>query len=400
MCSTPNRNDAKFCRGCGNVFHGTASVAISTLSAATGIDDSSVLRLYQIAAASCIIMGAWGVSTNWRQDWAYVGANLRSGDPYWQGLFGGLISVLTILSLTVGAALLLHSTVIKPQIVWILVAVCGAASVVHFFGLFRYPNIGGFFSLKYSPHPLLATVGGLVATASASLMAISVNRPALLTTKQIRSRVLGHTPVLDSGVSVATSLNGYLAPSHNPLPIQNAIPYAAGIPVVQMPGGFGLASHGKRFVAGAVVDTLAAVILIYVELFAVILLAGSAGSRNGELTDGGAILLLSWFVLPPIFPLLNQVVYQGKSGKSVGKRIMGLRLIREDGSKVSIGVVFARFLLSFLFGLITCGIFGLIDLIILLTDVRHQRLVDRMLHLLVVDDRFVHARPMAQGATQ
>lgn len=143
-------------------------------------------------------------------------------------------------------------------------------------------------------------------------------------------------------------------------------------------GGFQLAGLGARFGA-ALLDTLIVALLPFL-----LVIAASASSEYGE-TNAGLLLLGygMWIVLP----FINHVLIQGITGSSLGKKAVGLRLVKDGGVNAGAGPAFGRWLLGALLSGVTCGIFGLIDIIVMLSNERRQRLVDQWLRLHVVSTR-------------
>src|SRR5205814_2079683 len=78
------------------------------------------------------------------------------------------------------------------------------------------------------------------------------------------------------------------------------------------------------------------------------------------------------------------LVQQGSTGQTVGKKQVGIRLLREaDGQPVGAGISLGRWLLNAVFSF-GCGIPALLDYLFPLWDPKRQRLVDKMLHTVVV----------------
>lgn len=96
----------------------------------------------------------------------------------------------------------------------------------------------------------------------------------------------------------------------------------------------------------------------------------SSGSSAGFSDDptswiaGGALVAL----LLPVVTLLVQWGLQATSGQTIGKRLLGLRLVRIDGGPAGWGRSAGRYLLFALTGGFTCGIGGLLFAVSILMD--------------------------------
>lgn len=140
-----------------------------------------------------------------------------------------------------------------------------------------------------------------------------------------------------------------------------------------------LASRGARFVAN-LVDQFAVV-------FPWILGAVIQGVINASNGGDGDMVLMGLGGLVSLGMGIFQLVLVSQNGQSLGKRMMKIRLLRTDGSPVSLGrVVFVRnlvpaFINSF------CGLFSLVDALFIFNDDR------RCLHDAISDTKVVEAPP-------
>lgn len=151
--------------------------------------------------------------------------------------------------------------------------------------------------------------------------------------------------------------------------------FVAGPAATHQVGGFHLAGLGARFGA-ALLDI---VIVALVPLLLV--MSASASSEFGGANAG---LLLLGYGMWIVLPFINHVLIQGITGSSLGKKAVGLRLVKDGGVNAGAGPAFGRWLLGALLSGVTCGIFGLVDIIVMLSNERRQRLVDQWLRLHVV----------------
>jgi len=89
----------------------------------------------------------------------------------------------------------------------------------------------------------------------------------------------------------------------------------------------------------------------------------------------------------PVTSIWNYIIKQGKTGQTFGKARIGIRLIRiETGQPIGAGYAFLRWFLAALLGSITGSIFTIIDLIFPAFDDKKQRVLDKMLSTVVVNN--------------
>ncbi|MEV7343205.1 RDD family protein [Streptomyces sp. NPDC093544] len=141
---------------------------------------------------------------------------------------------------------------------------------------------------------------------------------------------------------------GYGAPQTPPgVPPQQGYgyPQQPGYPQGGQPGygypqqpGYGAqppyANWGQRFL-GTLVD-----MLVFAVPYAIVIVGGD----NGALVAIGAIALIGLAIW--------QLIQEGRTGQTVGKKALGIRLVREiDGQPLGVGMAFVRRLAHFLDGL-------------------------------------------------
>lgn len=141
------------------------------------------------------------------------------------------------------------------------------------------------------------------------------------------------------------------------------------------------ASYGKRFLA-ALIDfclTWIAAAILFVIAF---------GLLFSDSMRPFAILLMILSVLwIPAMIIFNAVIRQGKSGQTIGKSRMRIRLIKEDsGAPLGIGYALLRGLASYVLNSITGGIFWIIDVLFPIFDSKNQRVIDKMLQTVVISE--------------
>jgi uncharacterized RDD family membrane protein YckC len=132
-----------------------------------------------------------------------------------------------------------------------------------------------------------------------------------------------------------------------------------------------------RFVA-VLLDAL----LVFVPLFIVIGLMSGGGYRsdlNGESNFGvdlGGHELLLWIALG----IGYYVVCESAAGATLGKRMVGIRVVGEDGDALTFGAAIVRNLLR----LVDALFFYLVGFVFAILSTRGQRLGDRAAHTIVV----------------
>lgn len=141
------------------------------------------------------------------------------------------------------------------------------------------------------------------------------------------------------------------------------------------------ASYGRR-VAAFFVDSL----LVWVPPF----LLGGVGIAflfSEMARPIGIVLIVIALFWLPVTSIWNYIIRQGKTGQTFGKARIGIRLIRiETGQPIGAGYAFLRWFLAALLGSITGSIFTIIDLIFPAFDDKKQRVLDKMLGTVVVDN--------------
>jgi uncharacterized RDD family membrane protein YckC len=131
------------------------------------------------------------------------------------------------------------------------------------------------------------------------------------------------------------------------------------------------AGVGRRFVA----------VLVDLAVFVVIaLLAGGAHSTNVNGTHSSGVEAGGWW---PFLFLGYYVVFEALTGWTIGKLVMGLRVVAEDGDSISWGQALGRNLLRFVDGLF----FYLIAALFVWSSSKRQRLGDLAANTFVIRDR-------------
>ncbi|MGC6551092.1 MAG: RDD family protein, partial [Rubripirellula sp.] len=157
-----------------------------------------------------------------------------------------------------------------------------------------------------------------------------------------------------------------------------------------------LASVGAR-IGGALLDGIAYILLMipgFVIGGGMIIGSTAVAAESGEAPDavaaaaGGGMILGALIVIGNLFvPMIINCVLIAKSGQSVGKKIVGTRMVDQDSGETS-GFVQGFLIRTFVFQLI-CNIpfigfiIALVDIIFLFTE-GNQTLHDRLARTRVV----------------
>ena len=136
-----------------------------------------------------------------------------------------------------------------------------------------------------------------------------------------------------------------------------------------------VARVGSRVLA-ALVDYALLTVLTVAWVFGAILLAGALGLRPGW---GIALVLVGAFLLDYLYFALQEILLDGRT---LGKRVFGLRVVARDGAAAGAGALLARNLVRMVDVLVGVVLMGL--------DPLARRLGDRLGGTLVV-----HQRPQA-----
>ena len=117
--------------------------------------------------------------------------------------------------------------------------------------------------------------------------------------------------------------------------------------------------------------------LVYVPLFFVGFMAGFSGSRGAAMGPYIAIGALATVVGFIVWCWLT-VKYVRENGQSIAKRMLGIKVIRVDGTSISLGRIF--WMRNFLNGLISVvPFYGLVDALFIFGESRqclHDKLAD------------------------
>jgi len=162
-------------------------------------------------------------------------------------------------------------------------------------------------------------------------------------------------------------------------------PYAppqAAVQDVIDPEQHELAGRGTRLGA-AIVDGLVLVVMVYVPLIVGIKMSGHPLLVNAHFNYPA---LINSMILLPLagliaFAWLN-ILFVSRNGQSIAKKLMGIKVVRSDGSKASLGRIFwLRNAINIVIGVIPVlgSVYGLVDALLIFGQPRqcvHDKFAD------------------------
>jgi uncharacterized RDD family membrane protein YckC len=174
-----------------------------------------------------------------------------------------------------------------------------------------------------------------------------------------------------------------------PLPGERAPPAPSGgpVPIPGAPPADVLASWGRRALAW-LVDWLVVAILAFLLGFAIALVArsGQSGDRIGDLA--GTVAAIAFL---PLYLVYATAMLATTNGRTIGKALCRLRVVREHGAPMTWGraamrEIIMRGLVITVIGTITLGIAGILDVLWPLWDKQNRALHDHGADTWVVRD--------------
>jgi uncharacterized RDD family membrane protein YckC len=115
-------------------------------------------------------------------------------------------------------------------------------------------------------------------------------------------------------------------------------------------------------------------VALYLAVFIVGLILGAIVRPLG---------LLVWvlgYLATIVYVFWNVAYRQGTTGQSIGKQAQGIMLVKEETLQpIGFGMALVRYLVAGAISGVTCGIYGLLDLLWPLWDTKRQRLTDKIL---------------------
>jgi len=138
------------------------------------------------------------------------------------------------------------------------------------------------------------------------------------------------------------------------------------------------AGRGTRLVA-FILDGLIASVLIYVPLGIGVAMNGHPMIVNAHFNFAAIVGRGSWL---PLLGLVAwawmTIVFVARNGQSIAKKMMGIKVVRSDGSKASLGRIFwLRNVVNGVLGFVP--LYGIVDLLLIFGEARqcvHDKIAD------------------------
>ena len=138
-----------------------------------------------------------------------------------------------------------------------------------------------------------------------------------------------------------------------------------------------LADYGQRVIAYLIDWAISVVLIIVVVILSAIL---------GAISDAlGLLVVVVGYLGVFAYQIWNLAYLQGTNGQTLGKMAQGISLVKEETLQpIGIGMVIVRYLVAGALAGVTCGIYGLLDILWPLWDPKRQRLTDKILKNVVI----------------
>jgi uncharacterized RDD family membrane protein YckC len=157
-----------------------------------------------------------------------------------------------------------------------------------------------------------------------------------------------------------------------------APPQAAVLDIVDPRAQNVLAERLTRLGA-AILDGIIFGGMVYVPMLIGFVLAGVAGADQGEeLSSGLLVLGLGFGLIGLVVWSWMTIVYVKRNGQTIGKKITGIKVVRRDGSPISLGRIFwLRNVVNALIGIIP--LYSVIELLFIFGESQqcvHDKIAD------------------------
>jgi uncharacterized RDD family membrane protein YckC len=161
-----------------------------------------------------------------------------------------------------------------------------------------------------------------------------------------------------------------------------APPQAAVLDIVDPQAQNVLAERLTRLGA-AILDGIIFAGMVYVSMLCGFFLAGLAGAAQGDdLGDALLIVGLGFGLVGLVVWSWITIVYVRRNGQTIGKKITGIKVVRSDGSPISLGRIFwLRNVVNAVIGIIP--LYSIIELLFIFGD-SQQCLHDKIADSIVV----------------
>jgi uncharacterized RDD family membrane protein YckC len=157
-----------------------------------------------------------------------------------------------------------------------------------------------------------------------------------------------------------------------------APPQAAVLDIVDPRAQNVLAERLTRLGA-AILDGIIFAGMVYVPMLIGFVLAGMAGADEGEdLGNGLLVIGLGFGLVGLVVWSWITIVYVKRNGQTIGKKITGIKVVRRDGSAISLGRIFwLRNVVNALIGIIP--LYSVIELLFIFGETQqclHDKIAD------------------------
>jgi uncharacterized RDD family membrane protein YckC len=161
-----------------------------------------------------------------------------------------------------------------------------------------------------------------------------------------------------------------------------APPQAAVLDIVD-PGAQNVLAERLTRLGAAILDGIIFGGMVYVPMVIGFVLAGMAGADQGEDLGGGLFVIgIGFGLIGLVVWSWMTIVYVKRNGQTIGKKITGIKVVRSDGSPISLGRIFwLRNVVNAVIGIIP--LYSIIELLFIFGD-SQQCLHDKIADSIVV----------------
>jgi uncharacterized RDD family membrane protein YckC len=156
-----------------------------------------------------------------------------------------------------------------------------------------------------------------------------------------------------------------------------APPQAAVLDIAPPRGATEQAERLSRLGA-AIIDVVIVAVMVYLPMFVAFAVAAASGFVETEPSNDILYAGVAFALLGGIACAWLNTLYVKRNGQSIGKKIVGIKVIRTDGSPISVGRIFwLRNVLNALLGILP--LYGLIDVLFIFGESQqclHDKIAD------------------------
>jgi uncharacterized RDD family membrane protein YckC len=153
------------------------------------------------------------------------------------------------------------------------------------------------------------------------------------------------------------------------------------------PAGYqAYSSSARALVPAEYLQRIIAYVIDYALVMVPAVLVGVVAVFVGTASGGLGVVIGVVGALAVIgFSIWNWFIRQGSTGQTIGKSQQNIKLITDETAQPpGGGMTFVRYLVAGLISNVTCGIYGILDILWPLWDVDKKRLTDKILKMSVV----------------